>query len=180
LLAPIANRALATRFARLLNDENPLLRAGAVGLQRGASPEERILRVAALLDDDAATVRFAAVRQLLDAPVTRLPDEVGVEFDEAYGQWLDSLAKRSDFPEAQVALAGIALALRNFAGAADAFGEALQLDPEMVEAWIMRIRIAAALADLGEARRLLDQALAANPGHQGLLALGEELKGIEP
>ena len=72
-------------------------------------------------------------------------------------------------------LGGIALVTRNFEGAVAAFGEATRLDPQMVQAWSMVIRLNAALERPDVAREALEQALTANPGDPTLRSLRSQL-----
>ncbi|WP_236637890.1 tetratricopeptide repeat protein [Mangrovicoccus ximenensis] len=64
--------------------------------------------------------------------------------------------------------------------AAQAFAEVTTLDPQHVDAWVMRARLAAALDGPDAARQLLEQAVAANPGDLGLSTLLAELGGPAP
>jgi predicted Zn-dependent protease len=59
--------------------------------------------------------------------------------------------------------------------ATQAFGEAVSLDPQLVQGWIMQARIAAALEDRQGAARAVSQGLAANPGDANLTALAQEM-----
>ncbi len=180
LLQPVADPDLAARFEPLLADDSPLVRTAAVDLQRAALPQDRIPRVVGLLDDPAAAVRFAAVRQMLDAPIAKLPKQIDSQYQAALKEWQDSLVRRADFPESQIALAGTALMTRNFPGAVAAFREAVTLDPQLVDAWIMLVRIPAAMGDAETAQGNLDEALAANPGDERLQVLADQLKAGNP
>ena len=70
---------------------------------------------------------------------------------------------RLDFPETHLQLGGMALSTRRFPAAAQAFAEATRLDPQQVDAWVMRVRLAAELEGPDAAQKLLDEALTANP-----------------
>ena len=89
--------------------------------------------------------------------------------------WQASLGNRMDFPETHLVLGGIALTMRNIAAAEGAFREVTQLDPQQVEAWIMRVRIAAAAQGEEAARAVLAEALAAVPDDPTLLQFKAEL-----
>jgi predicted TPR repeat methyltransferase len=71
---------------------------------------------------------------------------------------------------------GAALSLRDLQAAERAFGEAADLDPQMVDAWAMIARIHAAGGDLDGAARALDAGLAANPSDPGLAAMRAEVE----
>lgn len=180
LLEQSGSEEAAARGATLLDDADPLVRAAAVGLQRAAPPQTRVLNVVDLLADPERSVRIAAARALLDAPIARLPGAIEQDMRGAMGDWQMSLSNRLDFPEAHIQLAGIALTMRNMAAADQAFGEVLRLDPQRQEAWVMRVRIAAATGDRDGALALADAALLAVPGDPALLDLRAALRGDEP
>ncbi|MCA8884328.1 MAG: hypothetical protein KDA50_11380 [Rhodobacteraceae bacterium] len=176
LLAPAADPDLAARAAGLLADPLPLIRANAVAVQRGAPDQDRVLRLLPLLEDPSRSVRIATARALLDAPIARLPGRSQTALQGAMGDWRRSLQTNADFPEVQLVLGGIALTLRNLSAAEAAFAEAVHLDPQLVPAWTMRARIAAAQGDREAVRDLLRAALNANPGDP---ALSEMLSSID-
>jgi predicted CXXCH cytochrome family protein len=169
LLAPVADAGIADRAAALLADPDPLVRAAAAGVQRGAPAEARLDRLLPALEDRVRAVRVSAARALLgapgDAPALRA----------AMAEWQAALAARADFPETHLQIGGAALTARNFELARAAFGEAVAMDPQLVDGWTMVVRIAAATGDTAGARAALATALAANPGDPTLGALQSEL-----
>jgi predicted CXXCH cytochrome family protein len=165
----------AERLAPLLADPDPIVRAAAVGLQQSADPQDRVLRLIGLLDDEVRTVRIAAARELLGSPIAHMPGTIAVDLDAAMGEWREGLSNRLDFPETQLQLAGMALTARAFPAAVGAFREAVRLDPQLVDAWIMLVRIAAAAEGPAAARAVVDAALAANPQAPELRAMEREL-----
>ncbi|RST84781.1 tetratricopeptide repeat protein, partial [Aquibium carbonis] len=112
----------------------------------------------------------AAARALLDVAARpgSAPDPA---LSTALGEWQVALALRTDFPETHLQIGGAALTGRHFGRALDAFRQAVALDPQLVDAWTMIVRLQAALGDPDGARRSLERALAANPGAPALLAL---------
>jgi cytochrome c-type biogenesis protein CcmH/NrfG len=95
------------------------------------------------------------------------------------GEWRESLVAKADFPETQMAMGGAALVRRDLGAATDAFRESVRLDPQLVRAWTMIVRILAATGDLDGARAALDDALAANPSNEMLQSLLGELNGVK-
>jgi hypothetical protein len=63
------------------------------------------------------------------------------------------------------------LTLRNVDLALAAFRPAVTLDPQMVDAWSMVVRIQAAMGEMQGPLAALDAGLAADPGNPDLLAL---------
>lgn len=175
LLSQAADTDIATRAAALLSDASPLVRANAVPVQQGAPAQDRVLRLLPLLSDDSRSVRIAAARALLDAPIARLPQSSQAALQGAMTEWRQAILSNADFPEAQVVLGGIALTTRNLPAAEAAFAEAVTLDPQLVPAWVMRARIAAARGDRPGVDTLLDAALAANPDDPELRQLRDSL-----
>jgi len=168
---------LADRLATLLADDDPLVRAAAVGQQRVAPPQERVLRLIGRLDDPSRSVRIAAARALLDAPVARFPAPIAQNLDTAMGEWRDAMESRLDFPETHLQLAGVSLTMRNMIAAERAFAEVVRMDPQRQEAWVMRVRIAAATEGAQRAREIVDAALEALPEDLTLLGFRAELGG---
>jgi hypothetical protein len=175
LAAQGADAALATRLEPLLSDPDPLVRASAIAVQRAAPPQERVPRLVALLGDPMRSVRIEAAKQMVDAPIARMPQAIEDNYRQAMTDWQTSLGNRMDFPETHLVLGGVALTTRNIAAAEGAFREVTQLDPQQVEAWIMRVRIAAAAQGEEAARAVLTEALAAVPDDPTLLQIQSDM-----
>jgi hypothetical protein len=165
----------AGRVAGLLSDPDPLIRITAISAQRMADPQDRVLRLLPLLADPVRSVRIEAAKTLLDAPIARLPGPAQADLDAAMAEWRASLASRLDFPETHLQLAGTALTMRAFPQAEAAFRETVRLDPQRAEAWVMLVRIAAALRGPGAARLVLEEANKAAPADPALMALERSL-----
>jgi predicted CXXCH cytochrome family protein len=165
----------AAKTIDLLRDPDPLVREAAVGVQAAALPQERLQRLAPLLGHELKAVRIATVRALLATPLDGL-DDVGLNnFKAASAQWRESLKAKADFPETHLILGGVALTQRNVQAAELAFQETVRQDPQLVDAWVMLVRIRAALGDRVGARSLLNQALHRNPANATLEALSRQL-----
>ncbi len=167
--------SLASRFVPLLEDPDPLVRAAAVGMQMGASPAARGARLAPLLGDPVKAVRIATAREFLSIPNANLTEEGRRDLSGAMQDWQGALLAKADFPETQMVLAGIGLTMRRMDQALQAFGEAAAMDPQLEQAWVMMIRIHAALGNQQEARETADQALEVNPDSIDLNLLRSDL-----
>ena len=163
LVAQAADATAAAHLAPLLADPDPLVRASAVQVQRGAAPTDRVQRLVGLLGDPMRSVRIEAAKQMLDAPIARMPSAIEADFGRAMADWQGALANRMDFPETHLVLGGAALTLRNFPAAEGAFREVTRLDPQRADAWVMLVRIAAAVRGPEAAREVLSEALARLP-----------------
>ena len=122
---------------------------------------------------------MAAARALLDA--TPPAGSAAAEpLAAAMGEWRAALSARSDFPETHMQIGGAGLTLRDWRLAEQAFGEAAALDPQLVDAWAMIVRIRDATGDAAGARAALDEALALNPGNPALRGLAAEIGAPGP
>jgi tetratricopeptide (TPR) repeat protein len=166
----------AAQTSSLLRDPDPLVREAAVGVQTVAPPQDRVQRLVPLLADQYKSVRIATVRAMLATPLNALDPTATYEFKAASAEWQGSLRAKADFPETHLILGGVALTLRNIQVADHAFQEAVLQDPQLLDAWIMLVRIRAAIGDLDGARSALKQALAKNPGSNDLDALSEQFR----
>jgi tetratricopeptide (TPR) repeat protein len=159
-----------------LEDNDPLVRAAAVPVQRGADPQDKVLRLLSLLSDPVKTVRIAAAREFLDAGVARLPREADRALKSALAEWQESMRVNFDFPESQMVIGGTGLILRNLRGALSAFREATLLDPQLVQAWRMIITLEVALGNRGGAEKALEEAQANNPNNALLESIAQQLR----
>ena len=175
LLRPIADPATASRTEPLLEDGDPLVRLAAVPLQRGALASDRVAHLIPALGDARKAVRIAAAREFLDAPLSDLTGESAKAVQHAMNEWQASLLAKTDFPETHMAIGGAALVQRNAPAAEQAFREAVRLDPQLIQGWVMIARILTTTGDLDSAQVALDDGLAANPASDLLLALRNEL-----
>lgn len=171
LLQSEVNPQLADLMAPLLGDPDPLIRGSAVALQRGASVELRLNRLMVPLRDPMRSVRIAAAKQLLDVPPEQLARSQRAVLGEAMTDWQRSLADRLDFPETHLVTGGMALTMRNFPAALNAFREVVRLDPQRVDAWSMLVRLSSALEGPDAGRAMLREALRHAPTDPGLLQL---------
>ncbi len=178
LAMPATNPDRAARAATLISDPDPLVRAGAVAMQRGAPPGQRAALVPALTDP-MRSVRIAAVREFLNAPVNRAPDAAAQAARAAMSEWNAALYAKADFPETQLVLGGMALTAREWRAAERSFEEAVSLDPQIARAWAMIVRIREALGDTAGALAALEKALEANPADKSLAALQSEIPSVK-
>jgi predicted CXXCH cytochrome family protein len=175
-LRGVRDKAIVERAAKLLNDKSALVRSSAVVLQRAAPPVVRVGRLVPLLSDPVRSVRMAAAREFLNAPIARLPAGVAAAYRKAISEWRASLQAKTDFPETHMVLGGTALVMRNAAAAQAAFRETVRLDPQRVDAWRMIVRILAAQGKRTAMIKALEAAQAANPDNKELKRLRAQLR----
>ncbi|WP_245155568.1 multiheme c-type cytochrome [Paracoccus ravus] len=177
LMEPAADEQAVTDTAPLLADDSAMIRTATARLYRAASPLQKVQDLLGLLDDPARLVRISTAQELLAVPMAHMPKAIAQSMQRVTREWRDSLANRTDFPETHLVLAGTALTMRNFSAAEGAFREAVRLDPQLVDAWVMIVRIKDATEGPEAARTALDEALEANPGEVALLDLALRLGG---
>ncbi|MGR3603553.1 MAG: multiheme c-type cytochrome [Heliomarina sp.] len=177
LLAQNGEGGPADAVAATLDDPDPLVRAAAVRAQRMAPMTERSMRLIELLNDPSKSVRIAAFMELSSAQIAHLPDKYAKRMQSVAAEWRSSVGNRLDYPETHLQIAGLALVRRNLAAASGAFAAATWLDPQLVDAWSMRARIAAVQGQQREALNILDEAIARNPDSLGLQTMRSELLG---
>ncbi len=156
--------------ANLLSDPSDLIRSAAARMLRGAPPEDRVKLLVPILRDPVASVRIAAALELNNVPPADLPEDARNALSAALDEFRASLLAKADFPETQMAIGGLALSTRNWAAAEAAFAMASLMDPQLVEAWLVRARIREALGDPGEAIAILSKARASNGQNARIVA----------
>ncbi len=175
LLAQVSTPQIATRMEPALSDADPVVRAAAISVQLGAAPTDIAARVANLLADPARDVRIAAARAFLGLPIARMPTRITDNLNRSMTDWESSLIAKADFPESQLVIAGIGLTTRRWDAALAAFGDAVEMDPQLEQAWSMIVRIHEALGNRKEALASIDAAIAVNPESIPLFLLKADL-----
>ncbi|MFU1476181.1 multiheme c-type cytochrome [Roseovarius sp. C7] len=177
LLDRAKNPEDAAMLEALTADPDPLVRSAAVRLQRVAPARERVPRILGALSDPSRSVRIAAAQSMMGTGQAHLPIRYRETLHRALGEWQASMNNRLDYPETRLQLGGTALAMRDLGAAAKEFAEATRLDPQLADAWVMRVRIAMARGDTSAGRALLDEALDHLPNHLALQAMRSQLTG---
>jgi predicted CXXCH cytochrome family protein len=162
-LGRLSGQLEAQQVRRWLNDANPWVRTAAIGLATRVPGDGRMALLQPLLSDPVRSVRIQAVKRFLDVPADTLDSATRAALRTAMAELQRSLAARADFPEIQMVIGGVALTLRNLPAASGAFQRAVEMDPQLVDAWLMLARIHAATGDLEKVRSILEKGVANNP-----------------
>lgn len=178
-LAPMADAGLAEELSLLLDDRSAWVRAAAIALQRQLPRQRRIKALAPLLNDPMQSVRIEAAKASLDIPQGDVPENVRTSLQKAMGEMQLSLLAKADFPESQLVIGGVALTLRNLPAASSAFQRAVEMDPQLVQAWLMLARIQAVQGDHISIGHTLKAAIQANPDSIELKQALDEWDGIQ-
>jgi len=179
LIGQTADPEQIGRISDLVNAADPVVRSATVEAMRTLPGHERVRQVLPMLDDPNRNVRIAAARGLYNAPIAHMPDKIAASFRSAIDEWHGAMAARLDFPETHLQLGGFALTTRNLSAADQSFARAVELDPKLVDAWIMRIRIAAVSGQKEKVDELITVARRANPGNLALDSFIADLTGTE-
>ena len=169
LLSRAAGYTEAQRALTSLEDPDPLVRRAAVPLLRVLPEAEQVKLAGPLLDDPVRSVRIEAARSLINMSAAGYPEAILPKLRVALSEYQSSLYAKADFPEIQLVLGGLALTQRNLPAASAAFTQAVQLDPQLPEAWRMLARIEEVRGKPQEALSMLDQGMKANPDEPLLL-----------
>ena len=152
----------------LLSDDSPWVRSAAICVLRSAPGARRAEWLGPLLADPTRSVRIEAAKALLGVPREQIPEAAWPALNAAMEELQRSLASKADFPENQLVIGGVALTLRNLPAAVNAFQRAVEMDPQLIQAWMMLARIHAAVGDRDAVLKTLQQAVASNPADHSL------------
>lgn len=169
LLREVTDQSSFEQLRGLLGDRSDLVRVAAASAARNLDPAERLTALKPLLSDSVRAVRQAAAAELLVEDPSSIGLDEQPDFDRAISEYDESKAAMADTPESQMAIAGAALARRNWSAAEAAFNEALTMDPQLEEAWLTLSRLRAALGDQPGAANYIGQGLARLPGSVNLM-----------
>jgi predicted CXXCH cytochrome family protein len=175
-LAAFGKPEHADRLAGLLADDSAWVRISAIGLQRSLPHQRRMKNLGPLLRDARRSVRIEAAKALLDVPPAAIPEDAREPLRAAMDELQKSLYAKADFPENQMVIGGVALTRRNLPAAAGAFRRAVDMDPQLVQAWIMLARIQAVQGDRAAVSETLRQAIRQNPDSN---QIRQALQGLE-
>jgi predicted CXXCH cytochrome family protein len=169
MLQDTGDPALKDKLQSLLRDPSDLVRAAAAGLSREADPPAKVSLLSPLLADPSRLVRQSAAVQLAGTDPATLSAADAAALSKALAEYLDSRRANADMPEAHMALAGLALSMRQWPSAEAAFKQAVSMDPQLEQGWLMLARIRAALGDEPGAGQYLDKGIGYLPRGISLL-----------
>lgn len=142
---------MLSESTRHLSDGNPMVRAAAVSNLFAAPPAVRVKALAPLLKDPDFIVRRLAARALADLS-RDLNGEQRNDMKLALNAWVEGLMENNDRGGAHLAVGSLHEQLGDFPGAAEAYREAMRIEPNLVGA---RANLAAVLdAQLTQDRAL--------------------------
>jgi tetratricopeptide (TPR) repeat protein len=174
-LFPVAGNLDFNVIDVLLTDDNAWVRVAAVNLLVYSPYKKKIQKLLPLLSDSVRSVRLEAVKAFLGTNLEGLTFSDSVTVKKAMKEYQQSLVNKADFPEVQMVIGGVALTKRNIPAAISAFSQAVEMDPQLIQAWVMLARIQAAVGQPNELKKTLNKAINANPNNLELLQLFRQL-----
>lgn len=124
-------------------------------------------------------MRLQAAKAFLGVSQDSVPEHARAPLKTAMDELLQSLHARTDFPETHMVIGGIALTRRNLPAASGAFRRAVDMDPQLVQAWLMLARIQAAQGDRVAVTDTLGKALRDNPDNIELQRALDEISPVK-
>jgi len=119
-----------------LNDDDPLVRQGALNALENVTVEQRILGFP-LVWDDVRSVRVQAANLMAGYPQNdRISAAQQEKLQEVIAEYIETQKFNAERPEAQLNLGGIYTDLGQFVKAEQAYRKALQLQPLFVPAYV--------------------------------------------
>jgi predicted CXXCH cytochrome family protein len=144
-------------------DEDPLVRAVAIGGLDNLPPMERIGPAAPLLRDPIRAVRIGAARALASVPAELFRASDRQAFDQALAELLASHMAMADMPSAQANLGVLHERLGRRDLASRSYTTALRMDPSLVPARINLAALFDGTARTADAERILRAGLSLTP-----------------
>jgi tetratricopeptide (TPR) repeat protein len=149
---------IARKAAALLNDKVPLIRLAALRLMAAMPAQSRAEVVLPLLRDPMRSVRLEAALLMIGVQTGQIPRDDRAAVVGAVADYQRSLFVRADYPETQMQIAGLSMALRKFDVAQEALRTAVTLDPQLAVGWLTLARIQVALTRPDQASETLEMA----------------------
>lgn len=150
-----------------LNDEDPLVRQGALMALASAPVQQRMLGFP-LVWDDIRAVRVQAARLMSSFPPEQIPEDRREKLNQVIQEYIHTQEFNGERPESQLNLAGIYADMGQFEKAEQAYRKALQLQSQFIPAYINFAQMLSTRGREVEAANLLQAGLRQNPSSADL------------
>ena len=118
-----------------LNDDDPLIRQGALTALESAPVQQRMLGFP-LVWDDVLSVRVQAARVMAAFPADQIPVDRREKLNQVIQEYIQTQEFNGERPESQLNLGGIYTDMRQYGKAEQSYRKALRLQPVFVPAYI--------------------------------------------
>ncbi len=146
-----------------LNDDDPLVRSGALDAIESVDPSMRFNLASRLLKDPIRVVRMKAARSLAPVPRTILTNAQTLALDRALSEYIRSQESNADRPEAHLNLGNLYAELGQFDDAGSQYQKALELYPRFVMAYVNLADLYRLQNDDEKGEQILNEALKISP-----------------
>jgi len=161
-LPGVVDRPGLRLLQQMLDADNPLLRLGALGALDNAPPEQTILALP-LVRDEQRVIRINAARLAAQYARQPLPPEDSAALGRAIEEYQQTQLFNAERPEAQTNLGGLYESLDRPTEAEAAYRLAIELQPQFLPAYVNLAQLLAAQERNREAIALLKAGLAEVP-----------------
>lgn len=157
----------------MLGANDPLLRVSAVRALQQLPPEQRYAQLAPMMQDPVSGVRMEAAVALAGTPLEQISDADRKSLLKLLNEYRDTQMLHADMPSVQLQLGLFYLARGDQPSAEAAYREALQLNPQLIAAYLNLADLLRGGGREEEARAQLQAALRVAPqSGDALHALG--------
>ena len=147
-----------------LDDENPMVRAAAVGVLQQLPAQMRVVFAFPMLNDPVRLVRMEAARVLADIPPGQMDDEQKKLLDSALGEYIDAQMANAERAEAQHNLGILYSAMGQGEEAEFAYQTAIDINPAYIPAYVNLADFYSSQDNDSEAEQVLRRADEQAPG----------------
>lgn len=172
-LGLVGGREATQTMAALLYDDDPIIRTSTVRSLQFLSLQQRFQLLTPLMNDEVTAVRMEVAVALAGVPLDQIPPEQADKLRKLFAEYVGIQKQHADMPGVLMQL-GLFYANRGDTPAAEAsYREALELNPQLLAAYLNLADLLRAQQRDEEARVLLLQALDVLPENGNTLhALG--------
>ncbi|MGV6826697.1 MAG: tetratricopeptide repeat protein, partial [bacterium] len=163
LWAPGSNRAGMLRLQQILNDDDPLVRLGALEAASQLPVQQRIIAFP-LVWDELLAVRTQAARLMASYPESQIPEKHREQLRTVLDEYIATQAFSAERPESQLNLASLYNDLGQQDKAEAAFKQALVLQPQFVPAYVNYAHMLGRAGREKNAEQILQKGIRKVPG----------------
>lgn len=168
-LGSVGGREATQAMAALLYDDDSIIRASTVRSLQFLSLPQRFQLLTPLLDDPVLGVRMEVANALAGVPLDQVPEDASGKLEKLFKEYVRVQRQHADMPGALLQL-GIFYANRGDTPSAEAmYREALQLNYQLLPAYLNLADLLRAQSRDEEARRILQDALQVDPDNGNTL-----------
>ena len=168
-LGGVGGREATQAMAALLYDDDSIIRASTVRSLQFLSLPQRFQLLTPLLEDPVLGVRMEVANALAGVPLDQIPEDAARKLEQLFKEYVRVQRQHADMPGALLQL-GLFYGNRGDTPSAEAmYREALQLNHQLLPAYLNLADLLRAQSRDEEARGILQDALRVDPGNGNTL-----------